>query len=153
MKFVLKIGLVLTCVILSNTTFAASCDSSCQLNQINSYFTALDKISRQGSSIDDIDSLLSIMHDDVKYIHVEYEANFNKVSWRKAFIRNLMRGDYQNTNNNEMRIIKTIMGKNHIAIEYSHGVIQENNTWQQTEPLLVIFGFKGGKISLIKELW
>ena len=45
------------------------------------------------------------------------------------------------------------MGKNHIAIEYSHGVIQENNTWQQTEPLLVIFGFKGGKISLIKELW
>jgi len=146
-------GLVLTCLILSNITFAASCNSSCQLNQINSYFAALDKISRKGSNTEDIDNLLSLMHDDVKYIHVEYEANFDKSSWRKAFVRNLKRGAYQNTNNNEMRIINTIFGKNHIAIEYSHGVVQENNTWQQTEPLLVIFGFKDGKISLIKELW
>ncbi|ATC97227.1 hypothetical protein [Pseudoalteromonas tunicata] len=153
MKFILKIGLLLAFLILSKTTFAASCDSTCQLNQINSYFTALDKINRKGSTLNDIDSLLDLTHDDVKYIHVEYEANFTKESWRKAFLRNLERGAYQNSANNEMRIINTIFGKNHTAIEYSNGVIQQDGTWQQTESLLVLFGFKDGKISLIKELW
>ncbi len=141
------------CLILSNIATASSCDSTCQLDQIKSYFSALDKVSRKGLSIEDIDSLLALMHDNVKYIHVEYEANFDKESWRKAFIRNLKRGAYQNTVKNEKCIINSILGKNHIAIEYSHGVTQENGTWQQTEPLLVLFGFTEGKISLVKELW
>ena len=153
MKFILKVGLILMCLILVNTAFSADCDSTCQLNQVNSYFSALGKVSRKNSSVSDIDSLLALTHDDIKYIHVEYEANFTKESWRKAFIRNLERGAYQNSEKNEMRITNTIFGKSHVAIEYSHGVIQEDGSWQQTEPLLVIFGFTDGKISLIKELW
>jgi len=153
MKYIYKIGYALTCLILSNAAIASSCDSTCQLDQIKSYFSALDKVSRKGSSTKDIDSLLALMHDNVKYIHVEYEANFNKELWRKAFIRNLNRGAYQNNAKNEKRIINSILGKNYIAIEYSHGVIQESGTWQQTEPLLVLFGFTEGKISLVKELW
>lgn len=153
MKLIYNIGFSITCFILSNTAIAASCDSSCQLNQITSYFLALDKISRKGSSSEDIDSLLALTHADVKYIHVEYEANFTKESWRKAFVRNLERGAYQKSEENKMRIMNTIFGKNHVAIEYSHGVIQQDGTWQQAEPLLVIFGFADGKISLVKELW
>ena len=153
MKLIFKIGLAITFLILAKPTFAGSCDATCQLNQINSYFAALDKISRKDSSIKDIDSLLALTHQDVNYIHVEYEANFTKESWRKAFIRNLERGAYQKSELNEMRIINSIFGKNHIAIEYSHGVIQQDGTWQKTEPLLVIFAFTDGKISLIKELW
>jgi hypothetical protein len=30
-------------------------------------------------------------------------------------------------------------GKNHLAIEYSHGLIQENGDWEKTEKYLVIF--------------
>lgn len=153
MTFIYKIVFFISGLVISNIAAATNCDSNCQLDQIQSYFSTLDKISRKGSSNEDIDSLLALMHDDVKYIHVEYQANFNKESWRKAFVRNLKREAYQNTVNNEIRIINTILGKNHIAIEYSHGVIQDNGLWQQTEPLLVLFGFKGGKISLIKELW
>ena len=153
MKFILKVGLVLTSLIFSNISFATSCDSTCQLSQINSYLSALDNVARKDSSIKDIDSLLALTHDDVKYIHVEYEANFTKESWRKAFTRNLKRGAYQNSDKNEIRIINTIFGKNHTAVEYSHGVIQQDGTWQQTAPFLVIFGFTDGKISLIKELW
>jgi hypothetical protein len=153
MKSILIIGLVFTSVFLSKTTLATNCDSTCQLEQIKSYFSALDKVSRKNSSVEDIDSLLALTHEDVKYIHVEYEANFTKVSWRKAFIRNLERGAYQTSAKNEKRILNTIFGKNHTAIEYSNGVIQQDGTWQQTEPLLVVFGFTNGKISLIKELW
>ena len=153
MKFILIIGSLLTSLILVKPAIASSCDSECQLTQINSYFSALDKVSRKNSSIKDIDSLLSLTHDAVKYVHVEYEANFTKESWRKAFIRNLERGAYQNSVNNEVRVLNSIFGKNHTAIEYSHGVIQADGTWQQFEPLLVVFGFTNGKISLIKELW
>ncbi|WP_340680851.1 hypothetical protein [Paraglaciecola sp.] len=153
MKYILIIGLIFAGLVSSKATLASDCDSTCQLAQINSYFSALDKVSLKNSTINDIDSLLALTHDDVKYIHVEYEANFTKDTWRKAFIRNLERGAYQNSSENEMRVINTIFGKNHIAIEYSHGVIQPNGAWQPTEPLLVIFGFTNGKISLIKELW
>jgi hypothetical protein len=153
MKYFLTIVFSLTSLILSNFANASNCDSSCQIDQIKSYFSALDKISRENSTVNDIDYLLSLMHDDVKYVHVEYEANFNKESWRKAFNRNLNRGAYKNTDKNEMRVLNSISGKNYLAIEYSHGVIQEDGTWQQTEPLLVLFGFTEGKISLVKELW
>lgn len=153
MKFIYTIGFFLTYSVFSNAAIASSCNSTCQLNQINSYFAALDKVSRKGSNNEDVDSLLSLMHDNVQYIHVEYEANFNKKSWRKAFIRNIERGVYRNSAKNEIRILNSIFGKNHIAIEYSHGVIQQNGIWQKTEPLLVLFGFIDGKISLVKELW
>jgi hypothetical protein len=153
MKFILIIGIVFTSFISLKPALASSCDSVCQLTQINLYFSALDKVSRKNSNINDIDFLLSLTHDDVKYVHVEYEANFTKELWRKAFIRNLDRGAYQNSSKNEMRVLKNIFGKNHTAIEYSHGVIQSDGTWQQSEPLLVVFGFTDGKISLIKELW
>ena len=153
MKFILIIGFLLTNLISAKPAIALNCDSKCQLAQINSYFSALDKVSRKNSNIKDIDSLLSLTHDDVKYVHVEYEANFTKESWRKAFIRNLDRGAYQNSFKNEIRVLNSMFGKNYSAIEYSHGVIQLDGTWQQTEPLLVVFGFTNGKISLIKELW
>jgi len=153
MKNILIVGFVSICLTFASTTSASSCGSTCQLDLVNSYFKALDKIARKDSSSKDIDFLLSFTHDDVKYIHVEYQANFTKDSWRKAFNRNLDRGAYQNNESNEIRVLSSILGKNHLAIEYSHGVIQADGIWQQTEPLLVIFGFTDSKISLVKELW
>jgi hypothetical protein len=138
---------------LSNGVFAKACHEKCQLTQIKAYFSALDKVSRSGSTVKDIDSLLALTHQDVKYIHVEYEADFNKEDWRKAFMRNLKRGAYRKSKKNEMRVINHIAGKNYMAVEYSHGMIPKNGHWQATKPLLVIFGFTEQKISLIKELW
>ncbi|WP_448570051.1 hypothetical protein [Thalassotalea ganghwensis] len=132
---------------------ANQCDSKCQTKEIVNYFAALDNISRKGSTEKDIENLLSRMHDEVKYIHVEYQANFDKATWRKAFMRNLNKGAYQRAANEEKRVLNTIYGKNHVAIEYANGKVLANGEWQQDEPLLVLFGFKEGKISLIKELW
>ena len=129
------------------------CDNDCQLKQISNYFAALDNISRKGSTSQDIENLLDKMHDEVKYVHVEYQANFDKTTWRKAFLRNLNKGFYQRAANEEKRVLNKIFGKNHIAIEYANGKVLANGEWQQEEPLLVLFGFKDGKISLIKELW
>jgi len=153
MKRIIKLAIFYFSVVLSTSTFAKECNSSCQLDQVEAYFFALDKVARKGSTASDIDTLLALMHDDVKYIHVQYDANFNKETWRKAFLRNLKKGRYQNTHHNEIRILNSITGNNHIAVEYSHGVKQQNGKWQPTDKYLVLFGFIEGKMSLIKELW
>lgn len=153
MKLIFKSICLLLCLTLTSKVFAIDCESTCQLEQINAYFSALDKISRKGSNIKNIDDLLALTHNEVKYIHVEYQANFSKKLWREAFIRNLKRGAYSKSKENEVRISNSIFGKNNTAIEYSHGVIQSDGSWQPGKPRLVIFSFTEGKISLIKELW
>jgi len=132
---------------------AKECDTACQIQQVNAYFSALDAVAKSTSTEADIDHLLSLMHDDVKYIHVEYDAHFDKTSWRKAFMRNLSLGRYDNTERNLIKVLNTIPGKNHIAVEYSHGLIDVKGDWQPTDKYLAVFGFKDGRLALIKELW
>jgi len=152
MKFI-YLALCFALVAFIPTSFAAQCGATCQEQQVKGYFAALDKVSKKGSNVADIDDLLSLMHASVQYIHVEYEANFDKSSWRKAFLRNLKRGAYKKTKDNEIRVLRAIPGKGHVAIEYSHGVIDKAGVWQQAQARLVLFGFTEGKISLIKEYW
>lgn len=146
----------LTLLVNSASAFAdsnKSCDEQCQIQQVNGYFSALDKVARSGSTTNDIDSLLSLMDDTVKYQHLQYGADFTKETWRKAFIRNLTLGRYNNTRQNEIRITNSINGKDHIAIEYSHGILKSDGSWQAKDKYLALFAFKEGKISLVQELW
>ncbi|WP_046006315.1 nuclear transport factor 2 family protein [Pseudoalteromonas rubra] len=131
----------------------ADCTTDCQLSKVNQYFDALDTVSYKGSTAADIDALINLMHDEVKYEHIEYQANFDKPAWRRAFLRNLESGRYDSATSREIRVLRTIPGKSHIAVEYAYGVNQADGSWQQQEPMLAVFGFKDGKISLIRELW
>ncbi|MEW6983098.1 hypothetical protein AAD001_10665 [Colwelliaceae bacterium 6471] len=130
-----------------------NCNSTCQFSLIENYFELLNKVGKQGSDVNDIDNLLAVMHDDIKYIHVRFNADFNKNTWRSAFIRNLNRGFYTKSANEEIRILKSIAGHDHYAVEYSHGKKNEIGEWVLDDGQLVVFGFTDGKISLIKELW
>jgi hypothetical protein len=132
---------------------AAGFDSDCQLAQIERYFAALDKVSRAGSTVEDVDALLSLTHENVRYIHVEYDADFSKADWREGFLRNLGRGAYTNGDQSEIRILNKILGKTHVAIEYSHGIVAEDGSWKKGEPYFALFGFTDGQISLVKEFW
>ena len=124
-----------------------------KIQKINEYFLALDKINKRGSTTACIDDLLSLMDDDVMYIHEDYGARFNKSSWRKAFMRNMTRGAYNNGPNEQIRVLNTIVGNNYAAVEYSHGKLLENNAWEGQDPCLALFGFSGGRISLVQEYW
>lgn len=153
MKVLFKAVMGLALLITSSYALAVDCNEGCQLSQVKAYFSALDKVAKKDSTVEDIDALLAITHDDVKYIHVEYDANFTKETWRTAFLRQLELGRYQDTDKDQIRVLNSISGKNHIAIEYSYGVIQEDGTWEKTNDYLALFGFTDGKLSLIRELW
>lgn len=129
------------------------CSSECRLEQVRAYFRALDKVFRKGSTVADVDDLFSALHGSVRYVHGNYEADFDRQAWRAAFIGNLERGAYRNGPERRIGIQKVIHGKNHIAVEYSHGEVLADGTWKGSEPLLALFRFMDGRISLIEELW
>ncbi|WP_240485084.1 hypothetical protein [Aestuariibacter salexigens] len=148
-KVVVSIFLIVFC----SSAGAKSCDENCKLGLVEQYFAALDKVSKRGSSLKDIDDLLALTHAEVRYVHVEYQADFSRDEWREAFKRNLDSGRYTKTATNQIRVLNSISGKNHLAVEYSHGIINRHGAWQPTDKYLALFGFKDGKLSLIKELW
>ena len=129
------------------------CPPECQLEQAGAYFQALDKVFRDGSTVADIDALFSILHDRVRYVHTDYEADFQREAWRSAFVSNLERGAYRNGPERQIGIMSVIHGKHAVAVEYSHGEMLPDGTWKGDEPLLALFRFTDGKISLIEELW
>jgi hypothetical protein len=129
------------------------CYSVCQLDQVEIYFHALDKVFQKESTVADIDTLLSNLHEHVKYIHVEYEADFDKDAWRAAFIRNLERGAFNGEPERKTGILNVIHGTNHAAVEYSRGDVIPDGPWNKRESLLVLFTFRDGKIYRIEELW
>lgn len=131
----------------------SGCPPECQREQVSAYFRALDKVFQERSTVTDIDSLFSILHDEVRYLHVRYEADFQRDEWRDAFIGNLERGAYRNGPERKIGIMSVIHGKDAVAIEYAHGEVLSDGTWRGTEPLLALFRFTDGKISLIEELW
>ncbi|UTW59582.1 hypothetical protein KFE96_04545 [Kordiimonas sp. SCSIO 12603] len=150
----LKLLALLPFLYLSSAISATDeCSKDCQLSKIQAYFAHLDKVSMQGSTVADIDALLGDMHEDVEYIHAEYDANFDRATWRKAFIRNLEAGAYQDGPENITQIIHTIHGNRFVAVEYLGAYKDENGKNILTEPRLAMFGFKDGKIINITEYW
>ncbi len=130
------------------------CHKACQLTLVKAYFEALDQIYRMNSTEEDIDNLFTFFHDEVKYEHIEYGANFDKDAWRAAFSNNLNRGMYTKEETEKIGIINVIHGQTHLAVEYAYGKEDENLNWKQEgEGLLIIFGFEGDEIILVKEYW
>ena len=141
----------------STSTFGQESNSpkTKMIKQANAYFAALDKVYVAGSTESDIDSLLDQMDKDVTYEHTNYQANFNRKTWKEAFSRNLRRGAYTKEKNQQTKITSSIPGKNYLAVEYAFGRVDDDGKWKADDErrYLVLFGFRNGKISSVRELW
>ena len=153
MKIFYCCSIVLLLSTFSHAQEPPTCDSSCQLKQVNLYFDALAKVFRDGSTEQDIDALLANMHDSIQYIHVEYMAEFNKDTWRQAFVRNLKNGAYKSGPKDKMVILNSIHGKSHLAVEYAYDTEKPDGSIERGNKLFALFGLTDGKISLIQEYW
>ena len=132
---------------------ASECSPECQMEQVEAYHRALDAVFREGSTEADVDALFSILHDQVRYVHAAYEADFETDAWRAAFVGNLHRGAYRNGPERQIGILRAIHGMDAVAVEYAHGEVLPDGNWKSGEPLLVLFRFTEGRIALIEELW
>lgn len=144
---------ILSLLSFSSKAQEASCNNDCKKVLVESYLDDIVKIFVLGSTVDDIDKFLSQLHNKVKYEHEEYGADFTKLTWRSAFVRQLKRNFYQESRKMDGRILNIIYGKDHAAVEYSYGFITQDNKWEKDHVKFALFGFKDNKISLIREYW
>lgn len=139
----------------SAPSLAADCQLTCQKRVIENYFKLLAKVFQKGSTEKDIVNLFALFDPEVRYEHLDYEANFNKEEWLQAFTANLQRGAYQAAQNEVIRVTNIIFGKTHVAVEYKYGILAVDGSWgaKDNKGLFALFGFKDDKIVLLREYW
>ncbi len=140
--------------------FVSSCASSKVADEptmpavVEQYFDVLDTIFRAGSTPDDVAALMDLTNDDVQYIHHNYQADFDKESWRAAFMRNMDAGGYKAEASYCTVVTNTIPGEGYFAAAYAYGT----NSGAQCVPnndnrLLIVFKIVDGKLSKVEEMW
>lgn len=140
-------------LLISIESRAEDCSADCQLVRVREYFVHLDAVLRKGSTVADIDALFRLFDESVRYEHLEYDASFDRESWRNAFIRNLENGSYKGEKD-RIRVLRSIHGGSHLAVEYAYGSEDAAGDWiQEGDGLLVLFGFNGDRIVLVREYW
>jgi hypothetical protein len=130
-----------------------NCLNDCQSRLIHTYYQKIDKISMRGSTEKDVTVFLDSLHENVRYIHSQYEASFDKDTWRAAFLRGVNSGRYQDTKEAITTINKIIHGHNYAAVEFVSRYNDQDGNLSVAPPRLAVFKFQGGKISLIQEHW
>lgn len=153
---------VLLCLwlVLANQSLASKQDPSSESpavsvpSVIEEYFSGLDAIYRKGSTTRDVDEFIGRFHESIRYVHVNYGADFDRVTWQGAFTRNQEAGRYDKPTNHCSVVTNSIAGKNHHAIEYAYGTLgAEGCEPEDDQRYLVLFGLSDGKINLVQELW
>lgn len=155
MKQLLMVVILMFVLGSNNLAVAEGCDQECQKSVIETYFTQLAEIYRKGSTEADIDKLFGMLHQNVRYEHKTYDANFDCAGWRDAFVNNLKRGAYNKTMKDVIRIDQYIHGNNYAAVSYSYGLIDNSGVWQPSgdQELMAVFKFTDKQISLVQEYW
>lgn len=113
--------------------------------QVESYLVDIVEIFVHGSATKDIDHFLSQLHEDIKYEHKEYEADFIMSEWRKAFNRQLELGFYKES--------RRMHEKKQAAVEYSYETYTQVGVLEKGLVKFALFGFKDDKVSLVGEYW
>lgn len=134
----------------------SACDAACKEAQINAYFDRLSGVYRDGSARADIDRLFDLFAPNVRYAHLEYDANFERAEWKEAFIGNLERGAYKKDKNELIEVTEIIHGRSHSAVEYRYMRRTKDGELEPADDqggLLALFGFEGKQIVLIEEYW
>ncbi len=148
--------LFLGLIMLSTSKISANaqdCLNDCQPRLIQSYYHKLDKLTMRGSTEQDVTLFLDSLHENVKYIHSQYEADFDKNTWRTAFLRGVNSGRYQDSIDAKTTINKIIHGHNVAAVEFVSRNNDKDGNLIVAPPRLAMFKFQDGKISFIQEHW
>lgn len=105
----------------------------------------------QHSTTENVDVFLGSLHEDVVYLHEEYEAKFDKNIWRKAFLRQMERGGYANTVEANTVLKSVIHGYQTAAVEFVSRYRNQEDTEITSSPSrLAILSSKTVKSFLYK---
>src|SRR5690606_3403276 len=92
------------------------CPPDCQRQLVEMYFSRIGAVFKAGSAMEDVERLFELFHADVRYQHLDYQADFNLDEWKSAFVGNLHRGAYQASSSQHIKVEHVIFGKHHAAV-------------------------------------
>ncbi|KGJ88758.1 nuclear transport factor 2 family protein [Thalassotalea sp. ND16A] len=135
---------ILLLLILS-ISFAASAAND---SLVTEFITLSDKTKVKGAVVSDIENVALLLAEDMRYQHPNYSADLTK----KEFIQGLK--NYMGVADSlSTEIIDKIEGLNAISITYVSTTEMNGATEVDKKPLMRLFEFNDGKITLIKEYW
>lgn len=149
-----KFAAMLFFVFATQVSADTHCDNQCQLILIKDYYQKINLSVLQHSTTENVDEFLDSLHEDVVYLHKEYEAMFDKKIWRKAFLRQMERGGYANTVEANTVLKSVIHGYQTAAVEFVSQYRNQEDTEVTSSPSrLAIFKFKDSKIVFVQDHW
>lgn len=124
---------------------------SAMMEMVEAWFTGADSMSKKGKA--GIPEIMALTHEDIAYIHTEYDANYDRAALIDGFERSIKRADTRN----ESHVVTNMLdGKNMMAV-------QRNIKWDEKvedgwktfekEKLTTLFEFRDGRIWRITEYW
>lgn len=115
---------------------------------VEQFIELTDKTKVKGATQKDIDAVANLLSEQMRYQHPNYNADLTKTEFIEGLIRYMGVVDAMNT-----KVIETITGANSVAITFISTTVMDGKTDVDKKPLMRLFEFKQGKITLVKEYW
>lgn len=100
-----------------------------------------------------IEPIMALMHEDMRYVHREYDADYDRELLIDGFRRRLQRASTRGSTNT---VTNLIAGKNMVVVERSTAYERRTEAgWEKRgeDDLVTLFEFRDGKIWRIAEYW
>lgn len=147
----LTISLALVAVLLSSTFTSASeqhtLSKEAILAKVAVVNDAQNRVLMKGSEQTDLDYLFSLKTEDFTYIHEKYGGTYTRAHLYNNYLKGIEKGRYTFAHN-RYEVVHILTGENTAAIQR----LQTNKEGEH-EVHLVVFEFRGGKVSRMVEYW
>lgn len=127
---------ILTINVTAATTEGSS--DSGLTNRAMAWYAAIEALSVESATSQDIDTIFSLVTDDFVYEHPKYGGMYTKAQLYEGFKANFARGAYKKSK--PTKIVNTIEGLNMVVVERDKNKV-------------TLFEFEEGRIAGIKEYW
>ena len=112
------------------------------------FITLTDATKVKGATAKDIESVLNLLSDEMRYQHSNYGADLTKAQFVEGLVNYMGVADAM-----ESKIIDKISGSNAIAVSFISTTVINGKTEVDEKPLMRVFEFNQDKITLVKEYW
>lgn len=102
----------------------------------------------QGATKSDIEAVAELLSDDMRYQHPSYSADLSKEEFIEGLVRYMGVVDSMDS-----KITNKIIGSNAVTLSFVSTTVMDGKTDVDKQPLMRLFEFEHGKITLVKEYW
>lgn len=121
------------------------------LGMVRSFIRASGEVSQRG--MDAVADVMALMHEDMRYIHLEYDADYDKAAMLDGYKRRIARAATRGSN---VTINNHITGKNIVIVETS-GTYEYKGEggWEpgSFDGHVTTYEFRDGMIWRVREYW